>query len=110
MALKSHRSRDIAVLDRMSRRLTGGATLTWRESCPAPMDAPSRSPLAVLVVAVAFTGPPPQSADLAPWALYVTFWVGLVPASVLLGPVWRRVNPGVAAVRARPYLGTVVPR
>jgi hypothetical protein len=48
---------------------------------------------AALVVAVAFAGPPGADANLAPWALYVTFWVGLVPASVLLGPVWRRVNP-----------------
>ncbi|MEU8804592.1 hypothetical protein [Spirillospora sp. NPDC048819] len=48
---------------------------------------------AALVVAVAFAGPPATGANLAPWALYVTFWVGLVPASVLLGPVWRRVNP-----------------
>ncbi|TDC74004.1 hypothetical protein [Actinomadura sp. 7K507] len=48
---------------------------------------------AALVVAVAFAGPPSAEANLAPWALYVTFWVGLVPASVLLGPVWRRVNP-----------------
>lgn len=45
------------------------------------------------VVAVAFAGPPEADANLAPWALFVTFWVGLVPASVLLGPVWRRVNP-----------------
>ncbi|MFD0690192.1 hypothetical protein [Actinomadura fibrosa] len=45
------------------------------------------------VVAVAFAGPPTDRANLAPWALFVTFWVGLVPASVLLGPVWRRVNP-----------------
>jgi hypothetical protein len=48
---------------------------------------------AVLVVVVAFFGPPGDTANLAPWALYVTFWVGLVPASVLLGPVWGRVNP-----------------
>ncbi|MFI0356348.1 hypothetical protein [Actinomadura sp. 9N407] len=48
---------------------------------------------AVLVVVIAFFGPPGDKANLAPWALYVTFWVGLVPASVLLGPVWRRVNP-----------------
>ncbi|KAB1934482.1 hypothetical protein F8271_23250 [Micromonospora sp. ALFpr18c] len=26
-------------------------------------------------------------------ALYVLLWVGLVPASLLLGPVWRAVNP-----------------
>lgn len=46
-----------------------------------------------LVVAAAFLGPGTDRRNLAPWALYVTFWVGLVPASVLLGPVWRRVNP-----------------
>ncbi|WP_084000249.1 hypothetical protein [Actinomadura kijaniata] len=46
-----------------------------------------------LVVAVAFAGPPTDKRNLAPWALFVTFWVGLVPLSVLLGPVWRRVNP-----------------
>src|SRR5690606_160838 len=38
-------------------------------------------------------GPPETARNLGPWALYVTFWVGLVPASLLLGPVWRGVNP-----------------
>ncbi|MFG2001496.1 hypothetical protein ACGFNU_20330 [Spirillospora sp. NPDC048911] len=47
----------------------------------------------LFVVVVALAGPGGDAANLAPWALYVTFWVGLVPASVLLGPVWRRVNP-----------------
>lgn len=28
-----------------------------------------------------------------PYVVYVLFWVGLVPASLLLGPVWRRLNP-----------------
>jgi len=46
-----------------------------------------------LVVLIALTGPPTDQDNLAPWALFVTFWVGLVPVSVLLGPVWRRVNP-----------------
>lgn len=49
--------------------------------------------LAALVVAVAFLGPPEAEANLAPWVLYVTFWVGLVPLSALSGPVWRIVNP-----------------
>lgn len=47
----------------------------------------------LLVVAVALTGPPETSSNLAPYAFYITFWVGLVPASLLLGPVWRTVNP-----------------
>jgi hypothetical protein len=48
---------------------------------------------AVLLTAVALTGPAETDRNLAPWALYVTFWVGLVPASLLLGPVWRIANP-----------------
>jgi hypothetical protein len=46
-----------------------------------------------LVLAAALTGPDDADQNLAPWVLYVTFWVGLVPASLLLGPVWRVVNP-----------------
>jgi hypothetical protein len=25
--------------------------------------------------------------------VYILFWVGLAPASVLLGPVWKLLNP-----------------
>jgi hypothetical protein len=59
-----------------------------------------------LVVLVALTGPPTDQRNVAPWALFVTFWVGIVPVSVLSGPVWRRVNPLRALVRGtgrRPY-------
>jgi hypothetical protein len=49
--------------------------------------------VAVFVVWVAFAGPDDTPHNLAPWVFYVTFWVGLVPASLLLGPVWRVVNP-----------------
>ncbi|MCA0144256.1 hypothetical protein [Blastococcus sp. LR1] len=49
--------------------------------------------LSLVVLAAAAAGPPETRLNLAPWALYVTFWVGLVPASLLLGPVWRAVNP-----------------
>lgn len=28
-----------------------------------------------------------------PWVVYVLLWVGLVPLSVLFGPVWRWINP-----------------
>jgi hypothetical protein len=48
---------------------------------------------AVLVLAVAVAGPEDTRRNLAPWVLYVTFWVGLVPASLLLGPIWRIANP-----------------
>jgi hypothetical protein len=46
-----------------------------------------------LVVAVALTGPAEPPENLGVYAFYITFWVGLVPASLLLGPVWRTVNP-----------------
>ena len=49
--------------------------------------------VAVFVTVVAVAGPGETSRNLAPWAVYVTFWVGLVPASLLLGPVWRVLNP-----------------
>ncbi|ALL79603.1 hypothetical protein AD006_30855 (plasmid) [Pseudonocardia sp. EC080610-09] len=46
-----------------------------------------------VVVLVGFLGPAEASDNLAPWALYVTFWAGLVPASLVAGPVVRLVNP-----------------
>jgi hypothetical protein len=49
--------------------------------------------LSLLVVAVAFLGDPSAAGNAAPWALFVTFWVGLVPASLLFGPVWGVLNP-----------------
>jgi hypothetical protein len=49
--------------------------------------------LAVLVVVVGLVGPPRPTGNIAPYALYITFWVGLVPLSLLFGPVWRVVNP-----------------
>lgn len=49
--------------------------------------------LSVLVTAVALLGPPEITRNLSPYALYVTFWVGLIPLSLLFGPVWRVLNP-----------------
>lgn len=49
--------------------------------------------LATFVVVVALIGSNEQQFNLSPYAFYITFWVGLVPASLLLGPVWRAVNP-----------------
>jgi hypothetical protein len=47
----------------------------------------------LLVVAVALVGPAQTTSNLAPYAFYITFWVGLVPLSLLLGPVWAALNP-----------------
>jgi hypothetical protein len=59
--------------------------------------------LAAVVVTVAWLGLPSASQNPAPTWFYVWFWVGLVPASVLFGPVWRLLNPlrtVVAVLRA----------
>jgi len=45
------------------------------------------------LLVVAFIGPADADANPVPRALYVLVWVGLVPTSLLLGPVWRLVNP-----------------
>ncbi len=38
-------------------------------------------------------GPDDADRNPAPAMVYVLFWVGLVPASLLFGPVWRLLNP-----------------
>jgi hypothetical protein len=48
---------------------------------------------AVLTVAVAAFGANNSASNPAPTWVYVWFWVGLVPASLLLGPIWRLLNP-----------------
>jgi hypothetical protein len=48
--------------------------------------------LGYLVVA-AFAGADDLDHNPAPRALYVLGWVGVVPVSLLFGPVWRAVNP-----------------
>jgi hypothetical protein len=49
--------------------------------------------LAVVTVGVAALGPNNSAINPAPTWVYVWFWVGLVPASLLLGPIWRLLNP-----------------
>ncbi|UOX91875.1 hypothetical protein MUY14_15035 [Amycolatopsis sp. FBCC-B4732] len=44
-------------------------------------------------LAMAWFGPGTSAANPAPAWFYVWFWVGLVPLSLLFGPVWRRMNP-----------------
>ncbi|MGW6568997.1 hypothetical protein [Streptomyces sp. NPDC054975] len=64
-------------------------------------DAPAtRTALRLVGVAAATTvllhllvGPDDPDRNPAPGAVYVLLWVGLVPASLLLGPVWRLLNP-----------------
>ena len=49
--------------------------------------------LFVVTLVVALMGASNGSANPAPTWLYVWFWVGLVPASLLLGPVYKVLNP-----------------
>ncbi|KFU82500.1 hypothetical protein SAMN04489729_0952 [Amycolatopsis lurida] len=44
-------------------------------------------------LAMAWAGPDNSAGNPAPAWFYVWFWVGLVPLSLLFGPVWRRLNP-----------------
>lgn len=64
---------------------------------------------AVGLVSLAFTGwvaytglTRPADANPLPLVFYVLLWVGLVAASVLLGPVWRLISPVRAVYRFLP--------
>ncbi|GGT26013.1 hypothetical protein GCM10010286_59150 [Streptomyces toxytricini] len=48
---------------------------------------------ALAVLASLLLGPDDPARNPGPGAVYVLFWVGLVPASLLLGPVWGLLNP-----------------
>lgn len=47
----------------------------------------------LVLVAAAFAGAPGEESNPLPSFLYVVFWVGLVPASLLFGAFWRAVSP-----------------
>jgi len=49
--------------------------------------------LTAYLVIRAFAGATDPDQNPAPRALYVLLWVGLVPAGMVFGPVWRVVNP-----------------
>ncbi|WTB00275.1 hypothetical protein OG373_30105 [Streptomyces avidinii] len=48
---------------------------------------------ALAVLLYLLLGPDDPAHNPAPGAVYVLLWVGLVPASLLLGPAWRLLNP-----------------
>ena len=115
-----------------------GLSLLWRTPrlrgaragyvLPDPLSRllDARAPLAVAravsllgagaVVVLALLGPARLTQNPAPYAFYVTFWVGLVPASLLLGGVWRALNPlrtlsaGLARLAGEPYAAGALPR
>jgi hypothetical protein len=49
--------------------------------------------IALYVIGFGLFGPQDPDANPAPRALYVLLWVGVVPLSLLFGPVWRVANP-----------------
>ncbi|MFN0090595.1 MAG: hypothetical protein ACKVWR_10075 [Acidimicrobiales bacterium] len=64
-----------------------------------------------LTLAAAWFGAADSSANIAPVAVYVVFWVGVALASALLGDLWRVLNPFdtlaalAGAVKARRWPG-----
>ncbi|MEV0615853.1 hypothetical protein AB0I81_21245 [Nonomuraea sp. NPDC050404] len=64
---------------------------------PLPVRLPARPARVLTLLAALYTlgwlvlGPVEENAG--PYLVYVLFWVGLVPASLLFGPVWRTLNP-----------------
>ncbi|WP_199547050.1 hypothetical protein [Streptomyces sp. N35] len=71
---------------------------------------------ALFVLAHLLFGPDDPERNPAPGAVHVLFWVGLVPASLLFGPVWRLLNPlrtlhaaGCRALRRDPAAGRPLP-
>ncbi|WP_433277706.1 hypothetical protein ACQPZA_01555 [Pseudonocardia xinjiangensis] len=79
-------------------RFTGPVT---GRPLPAALDSPglrrvlqaATLAVATAIVGYGFAGPQDPDANPAPRALYVLLWVGLVPASLVFGPVWRVLNP-----------------
>ncbi|MFC7306900.1 hypothetical protein ACFQVC_22045 [Streptomyces monticola] len=71
---------------------------------------------ALFVLLHLLLGPDDPERNPAPGTVHVLFWVGLVPSSLLLGPVWPRLNPlrtvhllACRAARRDPGAGRPVP-
>ncbi|MDO8209195.1 fenitrothion hydrolase [Conexibacter sp. CPCC 206217] len=58
----------------------------------------------VLLVVSGFAGTEVPTANFAPTAVYVVFWVGLVVASMLFGDVFRLLSPWRALARAAAWI------
>jgi hypothetical protein len=63
-----------------------------------------------LVIYAGLRGTQSATANFAPTFIYVIFWLGLVPASVLLGDVYKAFNPWRAIGRAVGWLAGKVAR
>jgi hypothetical protein len=63
-----------------------------------------------VVVYTGFEGVQSSTANFAPTFIYVVFWLGFVPASVLLGDVFRAFNPWRAIGRGVAFLARTAAR
>jgi hypothetical protein len=66
--------------------------------------------LLVVVVYTGLRGTQSASANFAPTFVYVVFWLGLVPVSVLFGDVFRAFNPWRAVGRAVAFVARLAAR
>jgi hypothetical protein len=62
--------------------------------------------LLVVTIWAGFEGTQLATANFAPTFIYVIFWVGFVPLSVLFGDVFRAFNPWRAIARAAGFIGS----
>ena len=66
--------------------------------------------LLVLVVWAGFAGDQGPQSNFAPTFVYVVFWLGLIPASFLLGDVFRALNPWRAIGRVVAWVARTAAR
>lgn len=97
------------------------SSLAWRPA-PGPFQRVLSAPVVwtgrvlvlaatVFVIAAAAFGSTTLNNNIAPLTIFVVWWVGLVPLSVVFGNVWREVNPWSTVARwlgaqpraAKPY-------
>lgn len=89
---------------------------TWRP-LPRPFQVLASLPMRILAGAVGFgllfvvllagfQGVQAPAANFAPTFVYVAFWLGLVPLSLLFGDVFRAFNPWAAAARPVAWVAT----
>ena len=76
-----------------SQRVLGSAALRF-------LAGTVSAGLLVLVFLTALIGEPSSAENLAPTFVYVVFWLGVVVVQVVLGNVWRVLNPWLAFANA----------
>jgi hypothetical protein len=86
------------------RPLPAGLERVLRSQALRVLLGAASAGLLVVVFLAALIGEPSASQNLAPTFVLVVFWVGLVPVQVLLGNVWRVLNPWLAMADAVAWL------